>query len=177
MRCLVFWLTSLAGCQPPTSIDTRVIFDDNAHKPEDLVVSLLAGSVSLVVDRTVIAPGGRAVRSGDDFVTLLPDSVSGEEVTISVDTVENGHRTLHGESQTTAIRHGEVTLDLPLGADADGGADAGPGGPDAGGADAASGGADASTDGGTCGGDGEPCCPGNQCPTSTKGMCKNGVCR
>jgi hypothetical protein len=120
-RTCLLALLFAAGCgSAPTSLDVTVTFDDVNHHPDRLLATITVGSNELRMNAQVTAPGARPLHSGDDFVVLLPDSVAGQQVTVSC-TTDDG---LDGMGDTTAQKARETRLTVPLGATAgDGGVD------------------------------------------------------
>ncbi len=124
MRASLLVVTALAGCRAATSIDVQVRFDDVAVQPERLDATITVGQQALRMAAPVSAPG-RAVRSGDDFVVLLPDSADGQSVTVAVAAIAGGRAVLDGSGATVAVLHREVPLTVDLGGGpVDAGADA-----------------------------------------------------
>ena len=183
-----------AGCHAPsTSLDVTVVFDDGQHHPNGLTVSIRVAAQQQVMAATVTAPGGRTLHSGDDFVVLLPDATDGSAAEVDVTTIEQGNA-LHGQAGATIARAREVAMTVLLGAAFDGGACGMPGDVCCSGVCTSgccnaglcvSPGATCASDKVclvqqgciACGGDGQPCCAGDQCPTSTRMQCRGGACR
>jgi hypothetical protein len=109
-----------AGCgSAPTSLDVTVTFDDTTYHPDRLLATITVGANELRMNAQVTAPGARPLRSGDDFVVLLPDSTAGQPVTVTVATDDG----LEGAESATAQKARETHLTVPLGATSDGGVD------------------------------------------------------
>src|SRR5438034_301267 len=104
---------ALAGCGRVTSLDVTVLFDDGAHHPEQLAATITVGGSAVRMNTPITAPG-RAIRSGDDFVVLVPDSFGGKELIVDLDAVENGVHTLHGEGRRTVDKGRQASLTITL---------------------------------------------------------------
>jgi hypothetical protein len=105
---------ALAGCSGATSIDVTVTFDEAAHKPQKLDVTITVDNVPRKMAPTT-APGGGTIHSGDDFVVLLPDALDTKQVTVDVTALESGLPTLSGSGRTTVTRGRNAPLTIPLG--------------------------------------------------------------
>src|SRR5258706_11643143 len=105
-----------AGCAGgATALDVTVSFDDAAHHPEAVAVTVQVGGTVRRADAAVTASGGRPLRSGDNFLVLLPDGLGGQSAQVAVDALESGAPTLHGAGAATIVEHASVALALVLG--------------------------------------------------------------
>jgi hypothetical protein len=183
------------GCRAAvTSLDVTVIFDDALHQPSGLAVTILVGAQQVRMDTMVTAPGGRALKSGDDFVILLPDSAAGSTATVDVATVEA--TPIHGQATANVQKASEVAIKMALGTALDGGVCGTPG------SSCCDGGCSsgcctstlcvsvgASCSGtsnmvcvsgqgcAVCGDTGQTCCSGATCPANNNLRCRGGTCR
>ncbi|MSP60294.1 MAG: hypothetical protein EXR72_08130 [Myxococcales bacterium] len=155
MRASAWHLAALlaAGCDAgPTALDVTVTFS-GAAQPARLAVTLRVDRAPLRMDVSVVAPDGRPLHSGGNFVVLLPDTLDGQKVTVQITAPGTA---LAGAGTVVAVRGRKVDLVIALDGARDGGVDLG--------------GADLAGDGGRCE-------PGGWCIENVQTACEAGQLR
>jgi hypothetical protein len=124
-RTFALFLCTLAGCGGgETSLEVTVTFDDAAHHPERLSVSVSIAGMVRKSDATLLV-NARPVRSGDSFYVILPDVVDGDTSEVDVAAIEGGIETLKGNGIARIKLGATVALSVVLSGSssmADGGA-------------------------------------------------------
>jgi hypothetical protein len=114
MRASILLALVCAGCHGVTALDVSLSFDDSAHHPGSLQVSIVVAGTT-VKSGVPVTISGRTIRNGDDFVIALDDNLGSKSATVEITAIENNKPGITGQATRVVVEHAESPLQVTLG--------------------------------------------------------------